>query len=72
MLDTTGKVRTDELVTFYKGFLHMDTLVLADKEKIIFMCWHLLLINGLEWWTMGTVCERERERERERENNPCC
>ena len=34
MQDTAGEVRTNSQVTFSYGLLHMDTLVLADHQRL--------------------------------------
>ena len=61
-----------------KRLLRMDTHVLAEQQKLIFLC-SVRKLNAdkrtyQERWPTGTERERERERkrERERERSPYC
>ena len=37
MQNTTGEERTDSLVTFFYVPLHMNVLMLADQQKLIYI-----------------------------------
>ena len=53
MQDTAGEARTNSLVTFFYGPLHMDMQVLADQQ--------VLSYNGFVW-TQDTDSKTYRER----------
>ena len=63
MLDTDGEARTNSLVTFFYGPLHLDVSVLADQEELIYISF--VQTQDAVWktcrkrWTIGTDEERE-------------
>ena len=69
MWNTARKTRTNSLVMFFYGPLHMDVLVLANHREINCVDTGCSLEDLLgEWW----MIRMDGERERESQGNPCC
>ena len=63
LLGTAVEAETNSKVKFSSGQPHMDTPVLTEQQKLIFICSEWILDASYEtcqeWWPIGTDCKRE-------------